>query len=93
MEIEDEGPGLSEEDQAKLFQKFSRLTPQPTGGESSNGLGLWIVHRMAEVMGGEVSCRSRLGEGSTFSLRLPPWIGPRQPHPTDSPEDFLVLPS
>jgi signal transduction histidine kinase len=73
VEIRDQGPGLTEEDQQKLFKKFARLTPQPTGGESSNGLGLWIVQRMAHAMGGDVSCRSRLGEGSTFDLSLPRW--------------------
>lgn len=41
VDVVDEGPGLSKEDQEKLFQKFGRLTPQPTGGETSNGLGLW----------------------------------------------------
>ena len=73
IEVRDQGPGLSEEDQKNLFKKFSRLSPQPTGGESSNGLGLWIVQRMALAMGGEVCCRSRLGEGSTFDLSLPRW--------------------
>lgn len=77
IDVIDEGPGLSESDQAKLFQKFSRLTPKPTAGESSNGLGLWIVHRMAVAMGGEVSCESVLGRGSVFRLRLPLWDGMR----------------
>lgn len=71
LSIIDRGPGLSEEDQRKLFGKFARLTPQPTGGESSNGLGLWIVQRMAKLMGGDVTCTSELGEGSTFTLSLP----------------------
>ena len=71
LEIIDQGPGLSEEDQQKLFKKFTRLTPLPTAGESSNGLGLWIVRRMAEAMNGEVFCRSKLGAGSCFGLRLP----------------------
>ncbi len=71
IDVIDEGPGLSESDQAKLFQKFTRLTPKPTAGESSNGLGLWIVHRMAQAMGGEVSCESALGRGSVFRLKLP----------------------
>lgn len=69
--IKDQGPGLSEEDQAKLFQKFSRLTPKPTAGEGSNGLGLWIVRRLAEAMNGNVWCESALGEGSTFGVTLP----------------------
>jgi signal transduction histidine kinase len=71
ISIIDRGAGLSEEDQRKLFGKFVRLTPQPTGGESSNGLGLWIVQRMAKLMGGDVTCTSKLGEGSNFTLTLP----------------------
>lgn len=71
MHVEDNGPGLSEQDQKKLFKKFSRLSPQPTAGEPSNGLGLWIVRKMAQAMGGDVRCVSSLGKGSTFSLMLP----------------------
>jgi signal transduction histidine kinase len=71
--VRDEGPGISEEDQKKLFQKFTRLSARPTGGESSTGLGLAIVKRLAEAMGGIVQCRSSLGSGATFSLRLPVW--------------------
>lgn len=71
--VTDGGPGLSEEDQSHLFEKFTRLTPRPTGGESSNGLGLWIVRKLAEAMDGEVYCESQRGKGSTFGLRLPLW--------------------
>jgi signal transduction histidine kinase len=71
--IKDEGPGLSAEDQQKLFRKFTRLTARPTGGESSTGLGLSIVKRLAEAMSGSVDCESTLGQGATFTLRLPNW--------------------
>ena len=71
--ITDEGPGLSDDDQKKLFRKFTRLSAKPTGGESSNGLGLSIVKRLAEAMGGAVECQSRLGKGSTFIVHLPEW--------------------
>jgi signal transduction histidine kinase len=71
--VQDYGPGLSEADQKKLFQKFTRLSARPTGGESSNGLGLSIVKRLAEAMDGSVECRSVQGEGATFLLWLPPW--------------------
>lgn len=71
MHVADNGPGLSEHDQKNLFKKFSRLSPQPTAGEPSNGLGLWIVQKMAKAMGGDVRCVSALGQGSTFSLMLP----------------------
>ena len=71
IEVQDTGPGLSEADQRKLYGKFARLSAQPTGGESSNGLGLSIAKRLAGSMGGDLLCRSKLGEGATFVLTLP----------------------
>lgn len=73
INVKDQGPGLSDADQKKLFGKFARLTAQPTGGESSTGLGLSIVKKLAEAMAGTVFCRSVLGDGATFVLRLPEW--------------------
>jgi signal transduction histidine kinase len=70
-EVQDQGAGISEADQARLFQKFTKLTARPTGGESSTGLGLSIVKMLAEAMHGTVECKSKLGEGATFALRLP----------------------
>ncbi len=71
--VRDEGPGISESDQLRLFQKFTRLSARPTGGESSNGLGLAIVKRLAQAMSGSIECQSALGSGATFTLRLPAW--------------------
>jgi signal transduction histidine kinase len=71
--IRDEGPGIGEEDLKRMFGKFTRLSARPTGGESSNGLGLSIVKRLAEAMGGSVRCESRFGEGAAFILELPAW--------------------
>ncbi|MEP6671228.1 MAG: HAMP domain-containing sensor histidine kinase [Chthoniobacter sp.] len=68
--VRDQGPGISAEDQKKLFQKHTRLSARPTGGESSVGLGLSIVKRLAEAMGGSVTCESTMGAGATFALRL-----------------------
>ena len=73
VSVQDEGPGINQEDQKKLFQKFTRLSARPTGGESSTGLGLSIVKRLAEAMSGAVQCQSALGFGATFTLRLPAW--------------------
>lgn len=70
-EIQDEGPGLSEQDQQKLFSKFTRLTAQPTGDEHSSGLGLFIVKKLVEIMQGSVWCESELGQGATFIVELP----------------------
>ncbi len=69
--VKDEGPGISEEDQKKLFKKFSKLSALPTGGEHSTGLGLSIVKKLADLMHGNVYCNSILGEGSEFVLELP----------------------
>jgi signal transduction histidine kinase len=71
VSVRDEGPGISEADQKKLFQKYTRLSARPTGGESSTGLGLAIVKRLAEAMSGTIQCHSAPGGGSTFTLRLP----------------------
>ncbi len=71
--VKDQGPGISAEDQKKLFGRFARLSARPTGGESSTGLGLSIVKRLVESLGGSVACESMLGDGSTFLVRLPLW--------------------
>jgi signal transduction histidine kinase len=73
VEVMDTGPGLSKEDQSKLWKKFARLTPKPTGDEKTNGLGLWIVKHLAEEMGGSAFCRSAPGQGSIFGVTLPLW--------------------
>lgn len=69
-EIQDEGPGLSLADQQKLFGQFTRLTPQPTGGEHSTGLGLFIVKKLVESQQGRVWCESLEGQGATFIVQL-----------------------
>ncbi|OQY53014.1 MAG: hypothetical protein DRR08_10735 [Candidatus Parabeggiatoa sp. nov. 2] len=69
-EIQDEGLGLSLEDQQKLFGQFTRLTPKPTGGEHSTGLGLFIVKKLVDSMHGKVWCESELGQGTTFIVEL-----------------------
>jgi signal transduction histidine kinase len=67
----DEGPGLSPDDQAKLFQRGVRLTPQPTGGEPSTGFGLAVAKALIEKLGGTIWCESELGQGACFLFRLP----------------------
>ncbi|MDM8569382.1 HAMP domain-containing sensor histidine kinase [Thiotrichales bacterium HSG1] len=70
-EIKDEGPGLNESDQKKLFSKFTRLTPKPTADEHSTGLGLFIVKKLVEIMQGKVWCESELGSGCRFIVKFP----------------------
>ncbi len=71
IEVEDQGPGLSAEDQKKLFGKFARLSAKPTGGEHATGLGLSIVKKLVEAMNGSVWCESESGSGARFVVQFP----------------------
>lgn len=64
----DEGPGLNDNDKAKLFTKFAKMSAKPTGGENSTGLGLYIVKKLTDLMKGEVWVESDYGKGATFYL-------------------------
>jgi signal transduction histidine kinase len=68
--IVDQGPGLSDEDQQLLFKKFQRLSTHPTDGEKSTGLGLSIVKKYVELMGGQVWCESEQGKGAAFIVEF-----------------------
>ena len=70
ISVKDEGPGISLTDQHKLFLKYQRLTPRPTGGESSTGLGLYLVNAMVRKLEGDVFCESEVDKGATFVVRL-----------------------
>ena len=70
IEIEDEGPGIMEEDKPKLFKKFQKLHARPTDGESSTGLGLSIVKKYVEAMNGRVWCESEFGKGARFIVEF-----------------------
>jgi len=69
-EIKDQGPGLTEVDMQRLFQKYQKLSAKPTGGEQSTGLGLSIVKKYVEAMGGRVWAESKPGEGATFKVEF-----------------------
>ena len=71
LSIQDEGPGLTADDQQKIFQKFQRLSAKPTNGEHSTGLGLSIVKKYTELMNGKVWYESEIGKGTTFFLEFP----------------------
>lgn len=64
--VSDTGIGIPPEIKARLFQPF--VTGKPKG----MGLGLSVVSRFVELLGGEVSCESEVGKGSSFTIRLPP---------------------
>lgn len=66
--VADQGPGLSEQDQTRVFEKFERLGRSGDGG---SGLGLYISRRLARAMGGELSVESAPGQGARFIVELP----------------------
>jgi two-component system sensor histidine kinase/response regulator len=70
-QVQDEGPGFTDADKARMFRRYNRLSARPTGGEPSTGLGLSIVKKLVLAMNGELACESAAGSGATFAFRLP----------------------
>lgn len=67
--VADQGPGLSEEQQEKVFEKFERLGR--SGEDGGSGLGLYISRRLARAMGGDLTIDSAPGQGARFILDVP----------------------
>jgi two-component system OmpR family sensor kinase len=72
ISISDSGPGLSQEDQTRIFERFYRADPSRNRAkEEGSGLGLSIVASVMQAHGGKVSVDSKLGEGATFTVFFP----------------------
>ncbi len=71
VSVSDNGIGISEGDQPRVFERFFRVDYGRSRAHGGTGLGLSIVKHIASAHGGTVSLWSRLGQGSTFTLRLP----------------------
>jgi signal transduction histidine kinase len=69
--VSDNGPGLSEDERSRCFERGIQLTPKPTGGESSSGYGLAVARDVVERLGGRIWCESVEGKGSSFMFSLP----------------------
>jgi CheY-like chemotaxis protein len=76
--VRDEGPGLSDEDQSRLFEPFQRLGAEHSGIEGT-GIGLALSRRLMQAMGGQIGVDSTPGQGATFWLRLPVGQGKAAP--------------
>lgn len=69
--VTDEGPGIPSFERDNLFKEYGRLSTRPTGGESSSGLGLWIVKQLMYAQNGSVGAEFPEGGGSRFLISLP----------------------
>jgi signal transduction histidine kinase len=66
--VADQGKGIAEEDQERIFDRFERVDPSEPGG---TGLGLYIARRLARFMGGDIAVDSAPGQGARFTFTLP----------------------
>lgn len=69
--VVDQGIGMTEEQQTRIFERFYRVDPARSRATGGTGLGLSIVKHVAADHGGDVSIWSQEGQGSTFTLRIP----------------------
>ncbi|MET9685868.1 HAMP domain-containing sensor histidine kinase [Streptomyces coeruleorubidus] len=82
--VRDEGPGIGDDDRARVFDRFWRAKGNGGGRDRHAGLGLAIVRQIVESHGGQVRLFSRVGEGSTFVLWFPaPGVGLENGGPPD----------
>jgi signal transduction histidine kinase/CheY-like chemotaxis protein len=91
ISVEDTGVGFDPAQKARLFDRFQQADGSVTRRFGGSGLGLAISRQLVLLMGGEIDAASRLGEGSTFTLRLPlprapaRLLGPPAPPPEPDP--------
>lgn len=71
FDVSDRGPGIPPEEQGRVFEQFYRTRQAVEAGLPGNGLGLWIVRRLAGLQGGAVGLSSRTGQGTTVWVTFP----------------------
>jgi two-component system, sensor histidine kinase and response regulator len=79
LEVSDTGIGIPERALLSLFGEFYRVKSEQTRGIPGTGLGLAICRRIVTALGGTIDVRSRLGEGTTFTVRMPAAANPPAP--------------
>ncbi len=71
LQVQDNGVGIPESLQGSVFEKFTKASRRGTGGESTTGLGLFIVKQVVGLHGGRVWLESTQHESTTFLVELP----------------------
>jgi two-component system sensor histidine kinase SenX3 len=74
ISVTDQGPGISESDIERVFERFYRVDPARSRDTGGTGLGLAIVKHVCANHGGECAVWSQVGQGSTFTLRIPAYL-------------------
>ena len=74
LSVSDQGIGMSQEDQDKLFAKFFRAENKATQSVKGTGMGLYISKKQADRIGAKIWLQSKLNAGSTFYLEVPPKV-------------------
>jgi PAS domain S-box-containing protein len=88
--VADTGIGLTEEEQQQLFQRFFRSSRPEARQERGTGLGLALVHESVRRIGGQISVKSAVGAGSTFTVSIPP-LARTDGQPRPAPESATRL--
>jgi PAS domain S-box-containing protein len=98
VDVADTGPGMSQEEKVKVFQRFYRVNNPSISKVAGTGLGMPIAKMLVGMHGGFLRVESELGEGSTFTVVLPLQSGvtagvedPVSPRPSDRPRTILVV--
>jgi len=81
LEVRDTGMGMTEDEAARIFTRFFRTTAARQASIPGVGLGLSITKSIVERHGGSITCSSKPGKGSTFTVALPAGNGPGEPDP------------
>lgn len=91
LSVSDDGPGISREQQALIFERFNRLPAHEHGRIEGAGIGLTLVREAARANGGRVDVVSEPGEGASFRVWLPAWRGHMEGAPVDQLTERRLL--